>query len=116
MKKAELTLYHNPRCSKSREALSLLETACVKPKIVEYLKEPLSEAELLSLMEKLQGPLEAIVRSKEESFKEHPFSLTDKQTIARELSRHPELMERPVLVKGDKAVIGRPPEKVKELL
>jgi arsenate reductase len=107
-------LYHNPRCSKSREALSLLEAAGIKPTIVDYLKTPPSEADLLSLMHSL--PPASLVRTKEESFREKPFALEEKSVVAKELSRRPELLERPILVKGDRAVIGRPPEKLKEPL
>jgi arsenate reductase len=106
-------LYHNPRCSKSREALALLEAAGIKPVIIEYLKTPPSEADLLSLMKTI--PPASLVRAKEESFREKPFALEEKSAVAKELSRRPELLERPILVRGDRAVIGRPPEKVKEL-
>ena len=107
------TIYHNPRCSKSLEALALLEAAGVKPKVIEYLKDPLSEKDLESLAAQLTPS--ALVRSKEEAFKEKPFALDSAETVARELCRRPELLERPIVVKGGKAVIGRPPENVKKL-
>lgn len=108
-----ITLYHNPRCSKSREGLALLESAGVALEVVEYLKNPPTEKELLKLLELVDDPA-AIVRVKEPSYSK--FDLTDKRAIARELARHPELLERPIAVKGSVAVVGRPPENFKKLL
>jgi arsenate reductase len=109
----KFTIYHNPRCSKSRETLALLEQHGIRPTIVEYLKDPLTEAELLALMETLEPA--SLVRTKEEKYLELRFELDDKNIVAKELARHPELLERPIVVKGKKAVIGRPPENVKKL-
>lgn len=109
---SKFTIYHNPRCSKSRETLALLEAEGFKPEIVEYLREVPTEATLLALMEML-SPAE-MVRTKDASYS--GFSLTDKKLVAKELHLYPELLERPIVVKGKKAVIGRPPENVKKLL
>jgi arsenate reductase len=109
----KFTIYHNPRCSKSRETLALLEQNGIKPTIIEYLKDPLNESELLGLMETLDPA--SMVRSKDDKYLELRFKLDDKKTVAKELARHPELLERPIVVKGKKAVIGRPPENVKKL-
>lgn len=108
-------IYHNPRCSKSRETLALLEGKGIKPEIVEYLKEPLTEVEILALIKLLPGKVEEIVRVKEEAFLEAKFDTSDVRQIAKNIAKHPVLMERPIVVHGKKAVIARPPEKVKDL-
>jgi arsenate reductase len=105
-------IYHNPRCSKSRETLALLEAAGVKPTIVEYLRDAPSEETLLALLEML--PPGSMVRTKEPTYS--GFDPNNKELVARELHLHPELLERPIVVRGNKAVIGRPPENVRELL
>lgn len=119
--KAAFTLYHNPRCSKSRATLALLEAHGVEPVVVEYLKTPLSASELKTLLSKLKiKPIE-LARKGEDAYKEafgdssSTAGPTDAQLIAA-MVKHPELIERPILVKGDKAVIGRPPENVLTLL
>jgi arsenate reductase len=110
-----VTIYHNPRCSKSREGLALLQGAGLAPKVVEYLREPPSEAEILAIIAKLDQPPAALVRTKEEKYSELKFDLADKNTVARNLAKHPELLERPIAVKGNLAVIGRPPENFRKL-
>jgi arsenate reductase len=110
---SDWTIFHNPRCSKSRETLQLLEKAGITPKVVDYLKNAPSEATLLLLMEMI--PPSEMVRTKEDKYKELKFPLDDKKAIARQLNRHPELLERPIVIKGKAAVIGRPPENVKKL-
>ena len=113
---AEYIIYHNPRCSKSRETLNLLEEAGVNPTVVEYLKNPLSKSEVLDLLEKFGGEPQAFVRTKEAVFKENDIAIESKEQIAEAITNHPVLMERPLVVKGSKAVFGRPPENVRELL
>jgi arsenate reductase (glutaredoxin) len=112
-----VTLYHNPRCSKSREALALLEARGIEPRIVEYLKTPLSAPELTSLVKQLGIRAEQLVRKGEEIYKSRYAgrSLTEAEWIEA-MTEHPILMERPIAVKGSKAVIGRPPENVTKLL
>jgi arsenate reductase len=112
-----VTLYHNPRCGKSRAALALLEERGVKPRIVEYLKTPLSAAELGALIKKLGIAAEQLVRKGEEIYKSRYAgrSLSEAQWIEA-MAEHPILIERPIAVKGAKAVIGRPPENVTMLL
>lgn len=112
-----LTVYHNPRCGKSREELQLLESLNIPFKTVKYLESPLTAQELTALIKKLGiAPLE-LVRTKETVWKEQykDKHLTDTQIIEA-LAAHPILMERPVVVNGNKAVIARPAEKVKEIL
>jgi arsenate reductase len=115
---ADFTIYHNPRCSKSRQTLALLEENGETPQVVLYLESPPSEAGLQSLLEKLCLKPRELMRKGEELYKEKGLadtSLTDAQLIAA-MAAHPILIERPVVVKGDRAVLGRPPESVLELL
>ncbi|TRO11506.1 arsenate reductase (glutaredoxin) [Ectopseudomonas mendocina] len=114
----DLTLYHNPRCSKSRGALELLEARGVQPNVVRYLETPPSASELESLLSKLGIPARDLLRSGEDEYKTlglSDTSLSEAQLIDA-MVKHPKLIERPILIAGDKAVIGRPPEKVLELL
>lgn len=113
---ANWTIIHNPKCSKSRACLALLEGANVDFKVREYLKEPLTENELTELIEKLSAPLSAMVRSKEEEFKSSPFDLELKAEVVQNLAKTPKLLERPIVIYKDSAVIGRPPENVQEFL
>ncbi|MGE8436978.1 MAG: arsenate reductase (glutaredoxin) [Pseudomonas palmensis] len=114
----ELTLYHNPRCSKSRGALELLEARGLTPEVVRYLETPPDAATLKALLGKLGIGARQLLRSGEDEFKTLGLAdpaLSDDQLIDA-MARHPKLIERPILVAGDKAVIGRPPEKVLEIL
>ena len=114
----DLTLYHNPRCSKSRGALELLEARGLTPTVVRYLETPLSAAQLRVLLAKLNISARQLLRSGEDEYKALNLAdsgLTDAQLIDA-MAAHPKLIERPILVAGDKAVIGRPPEKVLEIL
>jgi arsenate reductase len=114
----DLTLYHNPRCSKSRGALELLEARGLQPTVVRYLETPPSTDELKTLLDKLGIAARELLRSGEDEYKTLGLadaSLSEAQLIEA-MVRHPKLIERPILVAGDKAVIGRPPEKVLELL
>lgn len=114
----DLTLYHNPRCSKSRAALELLEQRGLAPTVVRYLETPLDAAQLRSLLGKLGIGARQLLRTGEDEYKELGLadtSLSEEQLIAA-IVQHPKLMERPVLEAGDKAIIGRPPENVLEIL
>ncbi|WPC03930.1 arsenate reductase (glutaredoxin) [Pseudomonas benzenivorans] len=114
----DLTLYHNPRCSKSRGALQLLEERGLSPTIVRYLETPPSAAQLQALLDKLGIGARQLLRSGEEEYRTLNLAdagLSEAQLIEAMVS-HPKLIERPILIAGDKAVIGRPPEKVLELL
>jgi len=113
-----LTLYHNPRCSKSRSALQLLEERGLNPNIVRYLETPLSATELHELLRKLGIRARQLLRTGEDEYKALGLNdpeLTDEQLIAAMVSQ-PKLIERPILVAGDKAVVGRPPESILEIL
>ncbi|MDV9033536.1 arsenate reductase (glutaredoxin) [Pseudomonas sp. RAC1] len=114
----ELTLYHNPRCSKSRGALELLEARGLAPTIVRYLETPPDAATLHALLGKLGIGARQLLRSGEDEFKTLGLAnpaLSEAQLIEA-MVQHPKLIERPILVVDDKAVIGRPPENILELL
>lgn len=114
----DLTLYHNPRCSKSRGALELLEARGLAPTVVRYLETPLDAAQLERLLGKLGISARQLLRTGEEEYTTLNLadqSLSHAQLIAA-IAAHPKLMERPILEAGAKAVIGRPPEKILEIL
>ena len=114
----DLILYHNPRCSKSRGALELLEARGLSPVVVRYLDTPLNAAEIKALLGKLGIGARQLLRRGEDEYV--TLGLADEQLddaiLIDAMARHPKLIERPILVVGDKAVIGRPPEKVLEQL
>ena len=112
-----VVIYHNPKCSKSRETLALIQASGVTPRVIEYLKTPPTEAELLAIVVKLGvSPLE-LVRTNEAVFKEKYAGkhLNDAQLL-QAIIADPILLQRPIVVRGDNAVIGRPPENVGRLL
>lgn len=114
----DLTLYHNPRCSKSRGALDLLEARGLAPTVVRYLETPPDVATLKALLDKLGMPPRQLLRTGEDDYAQLNLAdptLSDAQLIDA-MATHPKLIERPILVAGDKAVIGRPPEKILEIL
>lgn len=112
-----ITIYHNPRCRKSRETLALINDANKEVEIIEYLKEPPSTGELKKLLAKLNKSPEEILRKGETIFKEKfkGLKLTDEEWI-EVMVENPKLIERPIVVRGNKALIGRPPENVQEFL
>ena len=114
----KIILYHNPRWGKSRGAVLLLEQNGVEFTKVEYLKNPLNRNEILSLSNKLGMAPSGIVRKNEASYKENNFGeiLDDDEAMAVAIEKFPKIMERPIAVKGAKAVIGRPPENVLTLI
>ena len=112
------TIYHNPRCSKSRQTLALLEENGVKPEVVLYLETPPDETTLAGLVRKLGlSSASELLRTREKEYKEAGLSpdSSDKDVI-RAMARYPKLIERPVVVKGRKAVLGRPPENALALI
>ena len=111
------TIYHNARCSKSREALALLKENNLTPEVVEYLKDVPTEEELERLVMKLGIPAEQLVRRNEPLFKEKykGLQLNEHEWI-RVMHENPQLIERPIVVKDHTAVIGRPTENVKDLI
>lgn len=112
-----LTLYHNPRCSKSRQAQALLDEAGVSYQTRLYLKEPLSAAEISTLLGQLDGPASDLIRTQEADYAAAGLSAdSDMQSIATALASYPKLMQRPLLSDGKQARIGRPPERILELI
>jgi len=113
-----VTIYHNPRCSKSRQTLALIEGKGVTPKIVDYLESPPSVQELKAILKKLGLKPRDIVRKGEAVYAE--LGLKDKDVSDDELlalmAENPILIERPIVVSGDKAAMGRPPEAVLKIL
>jgi arsenate reductase len=114
---ADLTIWHNPRCSKSRSTLEILEGRGVDPDVVKYLDEAPGRAEIEAVLQKLgtDDPM-AIVRTGEDRWKELGVDPADREAVLDALAANPILIERPIVIKGDKAVIGRPPENVLSLL
>ncbi len=112
-----MEIYHNPRCSKSREALKLLQDNGVEPQVIEYLKEVPSKAEFEKLLAKLNLEPEQLLRKGEKIFKEQFKSLSlNRDEWIKVMLENPKLIERPIIVKGNKAIVGRPPERVLELV
>ena len=113
-----MKIYHNPRCSKSRQTLKLIEESGVKPEIIEYLNTPPTEKELDALLKMLGIEPEELIRKKEFDYKE--LGLAQKNLSRKEIIKvmveNPKLIERPIVVEDNKAILGRPPENVKELL
>lgn len=115
---AELTVFHNPRCSTSRHALDAVERAGAQVEVVQYLKQPLDRTQLLDLLAKLEDPPADLVR-KDTHFAQLGLAAEDYTTpeqVAALLAEHPRLMQRPVLVRGDRAVIGRPKSRAEEFI
>ena len=113
-----VTIYHNPRCSKSRQTLALIEEKGVKPKIVKYLETPPTAAELKRVLKKLGLKPRDILRSGEARYAELGLkdpTLKDDALIAA-MVENPILIERPIVVNGDKAALGRPPEDVLKII
>ncbi|WP_018864838.1 arsenate reductase (glutaredoxin) [Thioalkalivibrio sp. ARh3] len=112
------TLYHNPRCSKSRATLALLREQGVEPEIVEYLKTPPDAATLKSVIEKLGIRPRDLLRTGEAEYRELGLkdAEMDDEALIQTMIQHPKLIERPILVVGDQARLGRPPEQVLEIL
>ncbi len=112
-----MEIYHNPRCQKSRQTLKILQDAQVDFEIRKYLENPPSKDELRDVLDKLDIAPEALIRKKEKLYIDEykGTELTDEEWIEI-MVKHPILIERPIVIEGDRAVIGRPPENVRELL
>lgn len=112
-----MKIYHNPRCSKSRETLKLIEQKGIQPEIVQYLKTPPTAEELRQILDKLGISAEDLLRKKETIFKEKykGKTLREEEWI-QAMVENPKLIERPIVITKSKAIIGRPPEKVLEIL
>lgn len=111
-------IYHNPRCSKSRQTLELLHDRSVEPEVVEYLTTPPSAEELAAILDMLGLEPRQLMRTKEAEYQENGLgdpALSREQLIAAMVA-HPKLIERPIVIKDGKAAIGRPPEQVLDIL
>ncbi|EMI52726.1 arsenate reductase (glutaredoxin) [Rhodopirellula sallentina] len=111
-------IYHNPRCTKSRQALQLLESRGVEAEVIKYLETPPTKKELGEIIKMLGIPAESLVRKKEALYKELGLAdkkLTNQQWIAT-MVEHPKLIERPIVVHNGQAAIGRPTENITEIL
>lgn len=113
-----ITLYHNPRCTKSREALALLESKGVKTHIIEYLKTPLTAQEIRDLLDKLGLFAQDIIRTNEPEYKDLGLfnARYTEEGLIELLAKYPKLIQRPIAVNGNRAVIARPAEKLLEIL
>jgi arsenate reductase (glutaredoxin) len=113
-----ITIYHNPRCSKSRQALQLLQDNHLEPEVIEYLKNPPSAKEMTEILKSLNLHPRDLMRKQEEIYKtlqlDNP-KLTNQQLITA-LVTYPILIDRPIIIRQNKAIIARPPEKVLEIL
>jgi arsenate reductase len=113
-----VTIYHNPRCSKSRQTLALLQERGIEPRVVEYLTDTPDADTLDGLLKKLKLEPRDLLRRKEAAYQE--LGLDDpglsREALIAAMVEHPILIERPIVVKGAKAALGRPPEKVLEIL
>ncbi|MGH1462650.1 MAG: arsenate reductase (glutaredoxin) [Neptuniibacter sp.] len=115
---SEVIIYHNPRCSKSRQTLALLEENGVTPEVRKYLEDAPSAEELKLVLSQLDISARELLRTKEAEYKENGLndtSLSDEQII-KVMTEVPKLIERPIVIKGDQARIGRPPESVLEII
>ena len=113
-----ITMYHNPRCSKSRKTLELLREKGIEPEIVEYLKTPPDAATLERLLYMLGMEPRELMRTKEKEYKENDLANPDltRNALIAAMVANPKLIERPIVVLDDKAALGRPPETVLDIL
>lgn len=115
---SKVTIYHNPRCSKSRQTLQLIQEQGIDPAVIEYLKTPPDAAELDRILKQLGLEPRELMRKKESEYAEANLddpTLTREQLIAA-MIEHPKLIERPIVLSGGKAALGRPPESALEIL
>ena len=109
---SEWKIYHNPKCSKSRDTLKLLQEKGIEPQVIEYLKTPPTESELMDLIEKFEGPAHLLVRTSDDLYRDVKFPLNSKQVIAENLAKNPALIERPIVSTPTGVTLGRPPENI----
>ncbi len=115
---SSLKIWHNPRCRKSREGLQYLQDKGLEPEIFNYLQEKIDAGELAGLIGKSGQPLKEFIRSNEKEYRE--LGLKGKELTAAEFAEiaagHPKLLQRPIVINGDKVVLARPAEKIEEIL
>ncbi len=114
---AKITIWHNPRCSKSRNSMTLLEEKGVDVEVVKYLDTPPTKEELKTLLSQLDMSARELMRTKEDIYKKLGLKeVEDEEKLIEAMAENPKLIERPIVIKDGKAVIGRPIENVLELL
>ena len=111
----EVKIYHNPRCSKSRQALELLENKGINPTVKKYLDEGLTIDEIMELSGLLKKDIIDFVRTKEEAYKALGIDWNNNDAAAKALSKNPKILERPIVINGKKAIVARPPELIEDL-
>ncbi|MDX5404183.1 MAG: arsenate reductase (glutaredoxin) [Bacteroidota bacterium] len=112
-----IRIYHNSRCGKSREGLKIVEESGKPFEVIEYMKEPITPSELEEVIDLLEIEPMDLVRTKEQVWKDQYADLDlDDEELIMVMIEEPRLMERPIVVNGEKAVVGRPPERIKEIL
>lgn len=113
-----ITIYHNPRCSKSRQTLQLLTEHGVEPQVINYLDSPPNHAELERILQLLHLEPRELMRRKEDEYAELGLDnpALSRNALIDAMVQHPRLIERPIVIRGKQAVIGRPPEKVLEII
>ena len=114
----KITIYHNPRCGKSRQTLALLEARGIQPEVIEYLKTPPDAATLKQILKKLGMNPRELLRAKEAAYRDAGLDdpALDDETVIKAMIAHPILIERPIVLAGGKAALGRPPENVLAIL
>lgn len=114
----QVTIYHNPQCTKSRQTLELLREKGFEPQVVEYLKTPPTVSELKEILKKLGMLAVEIIRTQEPEYKELGLlnSRMSEDGLIQVMAKHPKLIERPIVVNGKRAAIGRPPENILAIL
>lgn len=110
------TIYHNPRCQKSRQTLELLQKHKIEPKVIEYLKSPFTSSQLQDVLTKLKLKPSQLIRRKEDLVKKLKLDLENEKQVLDAMVNHPELIERPIVVSGSNAALGRPPENILSLI
>ena len=110
------SIYHNPRCSKSRQALSLLEEKGISPEVILYLEKTPSKDDLKEILKKLGISADQLLRKNEADYKAHIKGVADEDKLIELMLAYPKVIERPIIIKDDRAVIGRPPEALLDLL
>jgi len=114
--KMKTTIYHNPRCGKSRETLAIIKSMGIEPEIIEYLKTPLKEDSIRKILKKLNAEPINIIRRKEAKDLGLDLKVMSSTELIKSMAKYPIIIERPIVIKGKKGLIGRPPEKVTEIL
>lgn len=113
-----ITIYHNPRCSKSRQTLALIRDHGIEPVIIEYLAQPPTPDDLKRIIHQLGVPVRQVIRTGEAEYRELGLAdeSLDNETLIEAVSSHPKLLQRPIVTSGSQARIGRPPEAVEDIL